>query len=467
VWNFHIGGYQICHKWLYDRRGKKQAPGRTLTEQDIEPYKRIVAALRETMVLMVAIDRAIDNHGGWPLVGSQLADKEKITVNSNNNHEADFTTENLETIISDELGVEYEAEDSNAKREVQPFDPTLIRVDTRPLIIDSLIRRIKHQEINLTPDFQRMGGIWNERAQSRLIESILIRIPLPAFYMDASNDEQWLVIDGLQRLTALKRFIIDQTLKLKNLEFWTEYNGMTYNDLPRFLQRRIEETQVTLYLVQRGTPHNVKFNIFKRINTGGVPLSGQEIRHALNLGHSTKLLKELSKSDEFLQATTSSISPKRMTDQECVLRFLAFTIRDYTTYTSRDELDPFLNERMQEINNMQAAELDILRRRFKRAMNAAYDIFGNKAFRKQHRGRTRRSPISKALFEIWSVNLDQRTDTQLNRLIQRKKMLNRKFIDLMADSEFFNSITTSTGDPRRVKIRFSEIERIIKETLNA
>ncbi|HEY85122.1 MAG TPA: DUF262 domain-containing protein, partial [Chloroflexi bacterium] len=315
--------------------------------------------------------------------------------------------------------------------------------------------------------FQRMGGIWNDIAQSRLIESILIRIPLPAFYMDASDDDKWLVIDGLQRLTALKRFIIDQTLKLKKLEFWGEYNGMTYNDLPRPLQRRIEETQITLYLVQRGTPHNVKFNIFKRINTGGVPLSGQEIRHALNLGKSTDLLIELAKTDEFLQATSSSVSPKRMTDRECVLRFLSFIIRDYSTYGSRDELDPFLNSRMQEINAMTAGQIAQLSARFKRAMNAAYDIFGNKAFRKQYRGVSRRSPISKALFEVWSVNFERLDDIQIKKLIQRKKMLNRKFLDLMADSEFFNAITTSTGDPRRVNIRFGEIERIVKEVLDA
>lgn len=377
-----------------------------------------------------------------------------------------FTTENLVQVLDEESGVEYEQVDDDDIA-VQPFDPTLIQIETQRISVDLLIRRIRFNEINLTPDFQRMGGIWSGMAQSRLVESLMIRIPLPAFYMDASNEDEWLVIDGLQRLTALRRFILDKTLTLKNLEFWQEYEGLGFDALPRSLQRRIEETQVTVYLVQKGTPHNVKFNIFKRINTGGVPLSGQEIRHALNLGHSTKLLQELAQSDEFLQATDGSISPMRMTDRECALRFLAFTLRDYTTYSSRDELDPFLNDRMQEINAMSATELDSLRHRFKRAMLAADDILGKQAFRKRYRHRDRRSPISKALFEVWSVNLDKLDDAELKTLKTRKKMLDKKFLGLMEDPEFFNAITTSTGDPRRVQIRFSEVERIIQETLNA
>lgn len=476
VWTFQVGGYQVCHKWLYDRRASGKSVGRTLTQDDIAHYKRIVAALRATIALMESIDTTIDNHGGWPLVGSQpdvepeieitLPTKKK-TEDSAMSETADFTTEEIDRTFDQLVGIEHEDTDVGEERDIHPFDPTLIRVDTRSFTIDLLMRRISDKAINLHPDFQRMGGIWSDMAQSRLIESLMIRIPLPAFYMDASDDEKWLVIDGLQRLTALRSFILDKTLRLRNLEFWTQYNGKTFDELPRSLQRRIEESQVTLYLVQRGTPHNVKFNIFKRINTTGMPLSGQEIRHALNLGESTKLLQELANTDAFLQATDSSVSPKRMTDRELVLRFLSFIIRDPSTYTSRDELDPFLNDRMQEINAMDEAQLDQLRDRFKRAMVAAYDIFGNLAFRKQYRGVSRRSPISKALFEVWAVNLDKLSDAEIAKLIKRREALNERFVDLMEVPEFFNAITTSTGDPKRIQTRFGEIGRIIQETLNA
>jgi hypothetical protein len=381
-----------------------------------------------------------------------------------------LTSEVVEQTLEERSGVEYEKEDPKDEiQEVQPFDPTLIRIDSRLMTVDLVMRRIENEEINLTPDFQRMGGIWNDVAQSRLIESLLLRIPLPAFYMDASDDEQWLVIDGLQRLTALRRFMLAKTLKLQKLEFWgKEYNGKGFDELPRAMQRRIEESQLTVYIMQRGTPPKVKFNIFKRINTGGVPLSGQEIRHALNLGPATKLLQELAASPEFQRATASSVSPMRMTDRECVLRFLAFKLKSPTEYTSRDDLDSFLNERMQEINQRGKADpayLTELCKAFKRAMTIAADLFGNQAFRKITGNR--RQPVSKALFEIWAVNLDKLMDREVSRLQERETQLRTKFKALMDDNDFMIAISYSTGDPRRVRYRFKKIEEIIQETLHA
>lgn len=486
VWKFQIGGYQVCHKWLYDRRAVNNQPGRTLSEDDLLHYMYIVASLRETIVLMNEIDNIIESHGGWPLRGSQPA-KEKVDEEEINAMQTtlpleaedqeepatELTAQLVDKKLSEESGVEYEGDDSPSFEEngVQPFDPTLIRIETRTVTIDGMIKRIANDEINLHPDFQRMGGIWNDVVQSRLIESLLIRIPLPAFYMDATDDDKWLVIDGLQRLTTLKRFVMEKSLKLQKLEFWgNEYNGKTFDGLPRSLQRRIEETQLTLYLVQKGTPHKVKFNIFKRINTGGVPLSGQEIRHALNLGYSTELVEELAKSHEFQRATDGSVSPMRMVDRECVLRFLAFKLKDPSDYSSRDDLDSFLNDRMQEINEQgkqRPAFLDELRASFKRAMNTAHDLFGNRAFRKIDKRTNRRSPISKALFEAWSVNLDKLSDEEIKLLVRRKAQLEKKFLTLLDDPEFGIAISYSTGDARRVKLRFGQVERIIRETLNA
>jgi hypothetical protein len=208
---------------------------------------------------------------------------------------------------------------------IKPFDPTKIRVETQTKTIDNLVARMEHGEIVLQPDFQR-GEVWQDAARSRLIESILIRIPLPAFYMDATEDDKWIVIDGQQRLSSIRRFVIENSLRLSKLEFLTELEGSTFDELPQSLKRRIRETNVTVYLVETGTPAEVKFNIFRRINTGGLPLSPQEIRHALNQGKSTRLLRELSAGDAFLNVTGHSVSPLRMADRECVLRFLAFVL---------------------------------------------------------------------------------------------------------------------------------------------
>jgi Protein of unknown function DUF262 len=357
----------------------------------------------------------------------------------------------------------------------QPFDPALIRVQTRAMTIDLLLDRIRHDELELAPDFQRKGGIWNNRAKSRLIESILIRIPLPAFYLDATDEDKWIVIDGLQRLTVLNLFIIEKQsgkiLKLSDLEFLTQLNGKTFDELPRNFQRRITETQVTVYLIEKGTPPEVKFNIFKRINTGGLPLSSQEIRHALNQGKSTRFLEKLTNFPEFKTATPRSISSQRMTDREFVLRFLAFTIIPYTEYKAI-EFDSFLSNVMADINKMNDQELNDLEIRFRRSMQAAFDIFGNDAFRKRDRVDASRSPINKALFESWSVNLSKLTNEQLHSLVDCKEVVKEKFIQLMNDREpkeneprFDAAISQGTGDSSKVKRRFSAIEKLIQEVL--
>ena len=160
--------------------------------------------------------------------------------------------------------------------------------------------------------------------------------------------------------------MLDKTLRLEGLEF-LKLKDKSFDELPRKMQRRIEETQVTVFLIEKGTPSGVKFNIFKRINTGGMQMSPQEIRHAMNEGPALDFLKSLAESPEFLKATNNSVLAERMADRECVLRFCAFATTDINKYSSKD-LDPFLNDKMGEINRMSEAERTKLSKQFKRAM---------------------------------------------------------------------------------------------------
>ena len=345
-----------------------------------------------------------------------------------------------------------------------PFDPTLIQVTTKFMTIDLLINRIKDGSFDLNPSFQRKEGIWTDAAQSRLIESLLIRIPIPAFYVDATEEDKWLIVDGLQRLTTLKRFVIDKKLKLSGLEFLTQLDGYGYEDLNPAFKRRIMETQMVIYKIEYGTPPDVKFNIFKRINTGGLPLSAQEIRHALNQGESTEFLARLAKSKEFETAHNKSIKDKRMADQECVLRFIAFTLTPYIEY--KGDLDYFLSEAMSKMNKMSYDQLDEFEQKFYKAMIVAYKIFGKYAFRKMH-NRARKSLINKALFETWAVNLGNLSDYESDVLVKKKDIIVDKFIDLMKMSDFNDAVSQGTGDIKRVNLRFREVKRIIDEVLSS
>ena len=370
-------------------------------------------------------------------------------------------------VLVDERDADLDGDDtSNAQSRItEPFDPTEVRVETKNAQMDALIKRIKNDEIDLSPDFQRHSGIWKDDAKSRLIESMLIRIPLPAFYMDASDDSRWLVVDGLQRLTTVKEFVIDQSLSLTGLEFLTEYDGMKFSQLPRSLQRRIEETDIVLYLIWPQTPENVKFDIFRRINTGGEPLSAQEIRHALNQGKVTGLLRDMADSDEFRAATANGVSPKRMNDRECALRFLAFTIHHPDGYED-DNFDRFLNKAMAELNGMEESDLKAYASLFKKVMACANAVFHDRAFRKQHEGVYYRYPVNKALFEAWSVGMGRLSDKERSVLVERSELLEGKFRDLMdSDDVFVSSVTSGTGSITNVRYRFACIDRIIKETL--
>lgn len=377
-------------------------------------------------------------------------------------------TAESEKVLVDQSHAELDGSDTSSDDTpiTSPFDPSKIRVETKNTQMDALIKRIRNNEIDLSPDFQRLAGIWSDTVQSRLIESMLIKIPLPAFYMDATDDNRWLVVDGLQRLTTIRRFVVQEELSLTGMEFLTEYNGKKYSELPRGLKRRIEETDIVIYQIQPGTPDRVKFDIFRRINTGGAPLSSQEIRHALNQGKVTKFLQEVASSRDFLAATDYGVSPKRMDDRECVLRFLAFSMFPPDGY-KEDNFDQFLNQVMARANKTEDGELQQYRHRFQKAMKAAIDIFGNDAFRKRYQERGGRYPINKALFEAWSVNLGNLSEDQLKKLTGRKGELKDKFLNLMNNNEDFEAaISQGTGSLKRVKQRFAEIRAIIEEELS-
>ena len=354
-------------------------------------------------------------------------------------------------------GTEYE--DTGISK---PFNPTLINILTKQMSLDTLIKRMREQEIDLSPDFQR-AEVWKPTARSRLIESLLIRIPLPAFYMDATDEGRWLVVDGLQRLSTLRDFVIRKTMKLRDLEFLTQFHDCGYDDLPRNYQRRIEETQVTVYQIEKGTPPEVKFNIFKRINTGGLPLSTQEIRHALNQGPVTPFLKALAGSDEFQRATYGGVRDERMAARECVLRFLAFTLTPPQQYKASD-FDAFLSEAMGSLNRMAEAERTRLAKRLKRALNESYRVFEDAAFRKPKAWN--RSPVNKALFEVWTVTMDGQSDEMVRRLYASREQVRRNVDQAMRkDTAFLNAVSQGTGDVAKVRLRFARFREMIEKAM--
>ncbi|MFB6806391.1 DUF262 domain-containing protein [Streptomyces sp. NPDC056387] len=372
----------------------------------------------------------------------------------------------------DETGFSTDVEREDIGERIDsPFDPDLIEVQTRNPTVALLLNRIRRGTIDLAPDFQRRAGIWTLKAQSRLIESLLLRITLPTLYAAEGEEDTWAIVDGVQRLSTIARFVAPEDiaaepLRLTGLEYLTDFNGCTFGDLPGRLQTRIEETELVVLLIRRGTPEEVKFNIFARINTGGRALTRQELRHALIPGAARVFLEELALSDAFQQATSSSVAAERMSDREMCLRFLAFSLTPPEAYVVGD-FDGFLREAMHHVNRLGSAGCDALRERFLNAMDASFAVFGEHAFRKRFRGSTRRSPVNKALFEAQSVTLSGYTKSMIDLLSERRPLVEEGFLGLMEDAAFFNAVSSGTGDVNKVKLRFSMLDDMFREVLGA
>jgi len=406
------------------------------------------------------------------IIPSNFLDDIRMESVSPNRDSQDYTNEFADDINTldvyhenSEPEIEEEVTDVSVQLMDKPFDPTKINIETKTPSLDTLINRIRRKNIQLNTEsyFQRKDDLWDVVKQSRLIESILIRFPLPAFFFDATDDNNWLIVDGLQRLSSIRNFAVEKTLRLNNLEFLEHLNGSLWDDLSSDLQRIIEESQVVVYKIMPGTPTDVKFNIFKRINTGGLILTPQEIRHALFQGKPARFVYELSRTPEFLEATNYKIKTHRMLDRDFANRFLCFYLFGYQNYTP--DLDTFMSKAMAAINDKTESELSKIRNDFSNAMKLSIAIFGIEVFRKTNPD-GRLLPINKALFDAVSVQFSLLDDEERNALKLKTKEFNLGFKSLLHDDEtFLKSISSSTGDKKRVHYRHNSIEQLIKSTI--
>lgn len=347
-----------------------------------------------------------------------------------------------------------------------PFDPRDIDFSVEQKSLDTIFARIKHGEIDLNTEFQRGGNLWTPPTMSRLIESVLVRFPLPAFYFDAGNDERWLVVDGLQRLCSFKRFVVDceekgeePPLKLSGLEFLKKYNGLTFSDLPYNMKRRIKETQITTYLIKPGTPKEVKYSIFSRINTGGLVLKAQEIRHALNQdGYMVGFLKTVSDDQVFKRVV--NISSKRMQDRELILRHMAFRLHPFKEY--KPPMKRFLDNAMDELNKHPTSDLNLWKEEFILALEASERIFGEYVFSKSIVEPQRKPTLNRGLFEVITILFAQMPDEQKQLLFLFKEKFIEDFKILLKDPGFNNCISSATTESAAVKERFERINRLIQ-----
>lgn len=372
----------------------------------------------------------------------------------------------MEDYIYDQIKEEtdIEPEDNSIEDIHGPFDPNAIDVDISVVNLGSLLEQLEYNEIDLQPEFQRESDVWTQVKKSRLIESVLLGLPLPSFYFSEDPEtNKLLVVDGLQRLCAFSDFCITKKLKLKGMQFLTGLEGWTYDKLDRTQIRRIKSLKVTLNTLRKNTPQRVKLVIFQRVNTAGVPLTSQEMRNALYQKKATDLLKRMVKLDSFRKATGGKIPSKRMTDCDFANRFAAF-------YLYRKEydgnLDEFMGDALENINRMSQQEIDSIHDTFDRSMTICYRLLGNTAFKRPDPQKPNSFlKTNKAIFEVLGVSIAQLSENEQEILVQRKDRFQNEIYSLFMNEDFIKSITAGTAKTPQVEYRHTKVQQLIKQVI--
>jgi hypothetical protein len=372
--------------------------------------------------------------------------------------------------------------------------------------ISALFDRMSFKEIDLQPDFQRKDRIWTVAKKSKLIESILMGLPLPALYFGERDDntDEWVVIDGLQRITTIYDYMTGR-FSLTGLDKIPSINGNKFSDFDRDEVRRIREFPLNVYLIEFSRNNQEAIvEVFRRLNTLGASLSAQEIRSALNYGHSVKFLRLLAESSEFKIATHNKVQPLRQKDMELCLGVIGYILFGYKSF-NYDKYDSFLVKTMLTLNKhdieLRHNESDILEYqdaelmnessglyldvfiRFKKALNLAHEVFGELAFRKKS-DQINRQPINKSLFEVIVSCFAMLNDDQHEALLNANasgSALAYSLLEAIEDDDerlatwvsesysdqnrgFEYSISQSTGKKVTVLYRFDAFIQLLRET---
>ena len=334
-----------------------------------------------------------------------------------------------------------------------PLDTMLIRNESRTIY--DVLRRIGQGQFIMDPDFQR-DFIWPVDKQSKLIESVLMRIPLPVFYIAENEDGHMVVVDGLQRLSTFKNFV-DGGLRLR-LPSRPDLNGRQFIELSPLLQNRIEDCNLTLYVIDSKAPEQARLDIFDRVNSG-LPLSRQQMRNCLHMGPATRFLKAEAEQPIFLTATGGSLNRAQMRDREFINRFCGFQIFALDEY--RGDMDLFLSQTLNHMNALKPEELEGLSVQLRTGLANNNNLFGRYAFRKHSPDRRgRRGFINASLWDVMCAGLARYEEDKIQA---RENALLSAFYRLLNDEEFNDAITLGTNQANRVERRFEMANDMFRE----
>jgi hypothetical protein len=311
-------------------------------------------------------------------------------------------------------------------------------------------------DILILPEIQR-EYIWDDPRASRLIESLILNIPIPVVYFAETSDAKYEIIDGHQRIRSIVRFLKNE-FRLRSLMVLAEYDGRRFHELPEREQRFLRMRSLRAVIISADSHPTMKFEIFERLNTGSIALNAQELRNSLYRGPFNRLLHQLVREPAFRQAIGRRTPRKRMVDEELVLRFLALNER-YQTY--RPPLKRFLNEFMSDTREADPDRLGILASSFRSAVEKVVGALGPAAFRvTDRRSRPIETAVNRALYDAQMLVFAHASS---DGLATRRTAVREEVASLFEDEDFDDSIRRATGDRSRLRLRVEGVAGALAE----
>jgi hypothetical protein len=343
--------------------------------------------------------------------------------------------------------------------EIAP-DRRRVKTDKRDLPVETVYGWVSRGKINPQPDFQRYY-VWNNTKASRLIESLLLDIPIPVVYVAEESTKTYSVVDGQQRITSISSFISGKfpdgkDFTLSGLQVLTEINGKLYRQLSPEMQEAILNATIRLIIIEQESQSDVKFEVFERLNLGAEKLNDQELRNSVYRGKYNVLLRELALNPYMLKIMGADQPHKRMLDRQLILRFFAMWRNTHLKYKA--PMKRFLNQEMEKHRDPDERELNEMRAVFDKSIEMAYTVFGTNAFRRFNIGK-KNSPngyweTRKLNVALWDTLLYTFSFYDKSQIIPIADSVREEFLDVLTNDDTFTEYITSTTDkPDRIQYR--------------
>lgn len=306
------------------------------------------------------------------------------------------------------------------------------------------VRKVERGDILLEAEFQR-NYKWQNEKKSRLIESIILDIPIQAIYLSEEANLTYEIIDGQQRIRTIYEFI-NNKFSLKNTLFFKK--GTYFKNLESSIQRKIEDFQLVVFIVKRDNDSEVKFEIFERINTGAVKLNSQELRNCMYRNKGIPFIKNLSRREYFLKLIkNNNVNINSMQDQELVLRFISFYLKGVESYTGN--LKRFLNNTLDEYDKYKSRENEV-NQAFKRASENVYAVFGDEAFIVSKKKNKQKIKINVALFDLLMISLEK---YGIDQITKKTIIIKNMFNNLLDNNEEFKECILGVSNNTKYKTK--------------